>query len=143
MSEVWSHEVMHRVVYVSDAVGTAGASILSIAQILGVSYINNRRDQITGLLVCHRGQFLQVIEGRRADLDRLMRRLHEDPRHTHLRLRFDEAVKARRFGDEPLAQVEVVDEVALLIGDDRLEQLDLLRIEAVFANGAARTSVAA
>src|SRR5690606_20174683 len=39
--------VLHRVIYASEAVGATGASTLSVAQILGVSERNNRRDHLT------------------------------------------------------------------------------------------------
>ena len=39
--------MLHRVIYASEAVGTMGASTLSIAQILGVSEPNNRRDHLS------------------------------------------------------------------------------------------------
>lgn len=88
--------MLHRVIYASEAVGTTGASTLSIAQILGVSEANNRRDHLTSCVMLHRGHILQVIEGERNDVDRLMRRLMLDPRHTRLRILSDAPVRARR-----------------------------------------------
>ena len=38
-----------------------------------------------------------VVEGERADLDRLMRRLREDPRHTALRILSDAPIAVRRI----------------------------------------------
>ena len=89
--------MLYRVIFASEAVGSTGASALSIAQILGVSVANNRRDHITGCVMFHRGHILQVVEGARADLDRLLRRLREDPRHTALRILSDTAIAARRI----------------------------------------------
>ena len=94
--------MLHRVIYASEAVGVTGTSTLSIAQILGVSERNNRRDHITGCVMFHRGHILQVIEGGRADLDRLMRRLLTDARHTGLRVLVDTPIKARVI-QEPMA----------------------------------------
>ena len=89
--------MLYRVIFASEAVGSTGASALSIAQILGVSVANNRRDHITGCMMFHRGHILQVVEGERADLDRLMRRLREDPRHTALRILSDAPIAVRRI----------------------------------------------
>lgn len=89
--------MLYRVIFASEAVGSTGASALSIAQILGVSVANNRRDHITGCVMFHRGHILQVVEGARADLDRLLRRLREDPRHTALRILSDTPIAARRI----------------------------------------------
>jgi len=93
--------VLHRVIYASEAVGATGVSTLSIAQILGVSERNNRRDHLTSCLMFHQGHILQAIEGARADVDRLIRRLLDDPRHSGLRVLIDTPVLARRI-DEPM-----------------------------------------
>ena len=93
--------MLHRVIYASEAVGATGASTLSIAQILGVSERNNRRDHLTSCVMFHQGHILQAIEGGRADLDRLIRRLLEDRRHSGLRILIDTPIAARRV-DEPM-----------------------------------------
>lgn len=88
--------MLHRIIYASESVGPTGTSTLSVAQILGVSERNNRRDQVTSCVMFHRGHILQVLEGGRADLDRLMRRLLTDPRHTGLRVLSDMPISERR-----------------------------------------------
>ena len=93
--------MLHRVIYASEAVGATGASTLSVAQILGVSDRNNRRDRISGCLMFYQGHILQALEGGRADLDRLMRRILADPRHTALRVLSDMPVSERRL-QEPM-----------------------------------------
>ncbi|HEY0600630.1 BLUF domain-containing protein [Brevundimonas sp.] len=93
--------MLHRVIYASEAVGATGASTLSIVQILGVSERNNRRDHLTSCVMFHQGHILQVVEGARADVDRLVRRLIDDPRHTGFRILVDAPVKARSI-DEPM-----------------------------------------
>ena len=91
--------VLHRLIYASEAVGQTGATILSVAQILGASERNNRRDHVTGCLMFHRGHILQVLEGARPDLDRLMRRIVEDGRHRNVRVLIDQPIPARRMTD--------------------------------------------
>ncbi len=135
--------MFQRAIYVSDAVGTAGGSILSIAQILGVSDSNNRRDHLTGVLIFHRGQFMQVIEGARVDVDRLIKRLGRDPRHTNLRFLTNGPADSRQYGLCPMAQVEVRDEIADLIGDRTLDVLTRPQIEAVFLAAVALNDLAA
>ena len=93
--------MLHRVIYASEAVGATGASTLSIAQILGISERNNRRDHLTSCVMFHQGHILQAIEGARVDVDRLIRRLLDDPRHTGLRVLIDTPIHARRI-DEPM-----------------------------------------
>ena len=103
--------MLHRVIYASEAVGATGATTLSIAQILGVSERNNRRDHLTSCVMFHEGHILQAIEGARADLDRLIRRLLVDPRHAGLRVLIDTPIAARRI-DEPMGLCD--DPAALL-----------------------------
>jgi hypothetical protein len=90
--------LLYRLIYVSDAVGAAGESVFVLADILGASDRNNRRDHLTGLLASHAGRFLQVLEGARADVDRLMRRLADDPRHQNLRVLSDSPISERALG---------------------------------------------
>lgn len=87
--------MLHRVIYASEAVGATGVSTLSIAQILGASEVNNRRDGITAAVMFHGGHIVQAIEGKRPDIDRLMRRLLADRRHTGLRILIDTPITGR------------------------------------------------
>ena len=114
--------MLHRVIYASEAVGATGASTLSIAQILGVSERNNRRDHLTSCVMFHQGHILKAIEGGRSDMDRLIRRLLDDRRHAGLRILIDTPINARRL-DEPMGLC--ADPAALL---DRLGLNCLSRI---------------
>lgn len=98
--------MLHRVIYASEAVGATGSSTLSIAQILGIAERNNRRDHVTSCVMFHQGHILQVIEGARIDVDRLLKRLTVDPRHTSQRILQDRPVTAR-----------AIDEAMCLCGD--------------------------
>jgi hypothetical protein len=89
-------------IYASEAVGATGTSTLSVAQILGESERNNRRDHLTSCVMFHQGHILQAVEGGRADLDRLMRRLLADTRHTGIKVLLDTPITARRL-TEPMA----------------------------------------
>lgn len=91
--------MLHRVIYASEAVGATGVSTLTLAHILGASEANNRRDGITASIMFHRGHIVQAMEGRRADLDRLMRRLLADRRHTGLRVLVDTPISSRMLPD--------------------------------------------
>jgi hypothetical protein len=93
--------VLVRVIYSGETVGSAGASTLSIAQILGASERNNRRDEITSAAIIHSGRVLQAIEGRRVDVDRLMSRIRSDRRITNTKVLVDKPISQRRF-DQPM-----------------------------------------
>jgi len=129
---------LHRAIYVSDAVGDAATSLLVLAEILGESERNNRRDGRTGAMMRHQGQFLQVIEGRRSDIDRLLDRLRADPRHQNLRLLSDQDVASRLFPECLMMLTQLTPDAARLLGGARLDQLGADRAEAllVLAAGA-------
>lgn len=119
--------MLHRVIYASEAVGATGVSTLSIAQILGHAEGSNRRDHITSCVMFHQGHILQVIEGGRVDIDRLMRRLLGDPRHRGLRVLVDMPINTRTL-QEPMSMC--ADPAALL------EQLGLPCLSQVTAREA-------
>lgn len=122
---------LHRAIYVSDAVGDAKTSLLILAEILGASMQNNRRDGVTGVLMRHDGRFLQAIEGRRADVDRLMDRLRLDPRHENIRLLSDQNVSGRLFPEWPMTLVEMPPRGLRRPGDISLDQLSAAQAEAL------------
>ena len=124
---------LHRAIYVSDAVGGAATSLLVLAEILGQSDRNNRRDGLTGVLMRHGGRFIQAIEGRRADVDRLMDRLRADPRHENVRLLSDQGVSDRLFREWPMTLVELTPDAARLLNGATLDQLSPDRAEALLA----------
>jgi len=72
-----------RLVYRSDSLIDHGDSP-ALDAIFRVSVRNNSRDKITGALALPDGKFVQVIEGRRRDLDSLMLRIQADERHTNV-----------------------------------------------------------
>jgi len=94
--------LLYRVIIAAETVGSTGVSTLSIAQILGVSERNNRRDHVTSAIMFLDGWCLQGMEGHRADLDRLLRRLSEDRRLKNLRVLVDKPVAERSFTEAML-----------------------------------------
>ena len=127
---------LHRAIYVSDAVGEAATSLLDLAQILGASERNNRRDGLTGVLMRHEGCFLQAIEGRRDDVDRLMDRLRADPRHQNLRLLSDLDVPDRLFREWPMTLAQMTPAANRVLNGAALNQLGADRAETLLATAA-------
>ena len=84
--------MLYRVIFASDV---ADLSAVSIAQILGASVANNRRDDVTGCMAIREGRIVQVVEGSRLDLDRLMDRVRADRRHSGLRVLSDAPIVGR------------------------------------------------
>ena len=67
----------------------------SLAQILGISDANNRRDHICSAMLLHEGRMVQVLEGKRADIDRLLRRMERDLRLRRLQILADQTIQTR------------------------------------------------
>ena len=122
--------MLHRVIYASEAVGATGVSTISLAHILGSAEANNRRDDITASIMFHRGQILQALEGSRADLDRLMRRLLEDRRHTGVRILVDTPI-ADRVLLEPISVCPDPDAMLGKIGASEISRLTANEAEAI------------
>ncbi|MFN3313351.1 MAG: BLUF domain-containing protein [Hyphomonas sp.] len=71
---------LFRLVYVSTA--RAGLTEADIEDILDASQSNNDERYITGYLVHNGPSFMQLIEGPRAEVDEIFRRILADARHT-------------------------------------------------------------
>ncbi|VXC06895.1 BLUF domain-containing protein [Brevundimonas sp. G8] len=91
--------MLYRVVFVSEMIGATGRDVQSVAEILGASERNNRRDEISSAMMFHEGEAAQMAEGARGDLDRLLARLSRDPRHRNIRILEDRPVMQRRMQD--------------------------------------------
>lgn len=103
-------EGLERVVYCSRArIDTA--SLQAISELLGVSQRNNARDGLTGALAVNDGWFLQVVEGPGTALDRLLRRLAEDPRHADVEILSRRSVTARLFPDWSMVAARITPDV--------------------------------
>jgi len=65
---------------------------------------NNLRDRITGALALPDGKFVQVIEGRKRELDALMTRIRADERHGGVVLLGEWAIADRLFSGWAMAR---------------------------------------
>lgn len=87
---------LQRIAYCSDA-RQPELAILTLAEILAVSDRNNRRDNLSGVLLVSRGRFFQVLEGAAQDLDRTLARITADPRHGNLHFIMRRNIQTRLF----------------------------------------------
>ena len=58
---------------------------------------------ITGVLLYNELSFLQIIEGTRDDVGRLLAKIAKDPRHTGMRIVQDETIPDRDFTSRAMA----------------------------------------
>lgn len=60
---------------------------------------NNRRDAITGALICRQDLYLQMLEGPSGAVDAAFRRITEDDRHDDIQLLVRRTTQFRLFGE--------------------------------------------
>ena len=89
--------MIHRLVYLSSATGWCDGDVLE--EILSVSRRNNARDSISGILIFHDGNFLQVLEGQKETVLSCYSRITRDRRHGGCLVLQSSAVPERLFGD--------------------------------------------
>lgn len=110
----------YQIMYISTMVGTVTPQ--DCATIAQRSATNNRRDDVTGLLLFNSRRFLQVLEGPRDAVDRIFARIYGDPRHRAVVKLREGQIDAREFGawamafDDPAApSANLRDKVAALL----------------------------
>lgn len=74
-----------------------------LLELLKKARLNNVAHGLTGMLLYRDGTYLQYLEGQRADIDSLMKRLREDPRHKAMRILREGTVPERLFPEWSMA----------------------------------------
>jgi len=121
--------MLTRIILTGQLLGLAGQTTLSLAHILGVSDSNNRRDHICSAVLFHGGRMVQVIEGARADVDRLLRRMQKDTRFKAFTVLSDTPIRNRTL-TEAAGYCHEPAETLARVG---LKGLDLLSVRDVDA----------
>jgi hypothetical protein len=75
--------------------------------ILKQSRKNNAKNGITGMLCFSNGVFVQVIEGGRAEVSRLMSSIIRDERNIDVEILSFEEITERRFGNWNMGQINI------------------------------------
>lgn len=70
---------LHRLIYVSSSTDSFGKHDLDT--VLAAATRNNAPRNVTGLLLYHDGNFFQVLEGAKADVDAIFAVIRNDRRH--------------------------------------------------------------
>jgi hypothetical protein len=92
---------MHHIIYIRRAAYTVNNNDLEA--ILRQARRNNERRNITGALAYGAGQFMQIMEGEKADLDAVYALVSHAPRHTGLTKLADKEISQRSFSDWSMA----------------------------------------
>lgn len=86
---------LHEIIYVSLA--TRGMAQPELLSLLDQARVHNEARGITGLLMYHGQEFLQLLEGERADVEALFATIHHDARHQQVYVMWEGPVQARSF----------------------------------------------
>jgi len=92
---------LHHIIYQSTA--TQPFADDDLRALLADARRFNAAQHITGVLLYHDGQFLQVLEGNEAALQSLYAAIKADSRHTHLVKLADAPLVQRNFGEWSMA----------------------------------------
>jgi len=86
-----------------------------LAVLLMNSRANNRRLDLTGILLYKNGEFMQLLEGPDAVVRERYAIIAADPRHTNVKVLAEDTVDARKFPDWTMGYQPVTDEMAKII----------------------------
>ncbi|MCU0925538.1 MAG: BLUF domain-containing protein [Hydrogenophaga sp.] len=76
-----------------------------LAHLLDKARVHNAAQGITGMMVYHRREFMQLLEGEQETVQALYDRIVSDPRHQQLRKIWDGPIRERGFADWGMAFV--------------------------------------
>lgn len=86
---------MLQLIYTSRPFGFDSAILNSI---LVTARTNNKKNDITGALICRADMYLQLLEGPKDEVNKIYETIKEDDRHLEVCLRSSSMVKERLFG---------------------------------------------
>lgn len=92
---------LYEIIYTSLA--TSDLSSEDLARILDSARVNNAAQGITGMMIYHRREFMQLLEGEQTVVKALYERIAEDPRHQQVRKIWDGPISERGFSDWRMA----------------------------------------
>ncbi|HVY34790.1 MAG TPA: BLUF domain-containing protein [Caulobacteraceae bacterium] len=115
------HHPLHRLIYVSRFSAAFPKERQEqdyvTSAILRASLRNNGACGVTGLLLVHRGHFMQVLEGQADAVKSIYERITQDRRHTDIRLITARRCEQRLFPDWSLCVRRVCAGDGTFIGD--------------------------
>lgn len=93
----------HSLLFVSKSLLPAANADAMVQQIVAASVAANGQAGLTGALIFTGSHFAQILEGGRAEIDRLMAVIRQDTRHSELRIFDRQSSARRRFSDWRMA----------------------------------------
>ena len=87
--------MLHRIIYLSTAINDFNP--FEIKKMLFKAKINNKENNLTGILVYLEGNIIQIIEGEKPDVFKLYNRIVTDNRHKNIIKVIDGEITERQF----------------------------------------------
>lgn len=109
---------MHLIVYTSESTSNNTDINKTLNDISKKARINNKNLDITGLLFYHNQRFVQILEGNKESLEKLLKIIEKDKRHQNIERIIDEKVDKRGFKEWNMdsfniSENEIIDPVEL------------------------------
>jgi Sensors of blue-light using FAD len=101
MSGQAEQAVIYHLVYASLAVERLKQT--QLLDLLKISRLNNEARGLTGMLLYRDGLYLQLLEGPREEVTRLIGKLSRDPRHKKIRILRQGVIRKRLFPEGSMA----------------------------------------
>lgn len=87
--------MLHRIIYLSSA--SKDLTNEEIHNLLLLSKINNKKNNISGLLLFIDGNFIQVLEGEKDKINDLFKKIEIDIRHKNVTKVIEDTIESRQF----------------------------------------------
>ena len=118
---------MHKIIYFSSATKPLKEEEINLLLVKAHHY--NFEKGITGVLLYLEGDFLQVLEGRKIDVDNLFHKIKKDSRHKLIITIFDQEIKKRQFLEWSMGFHSCTyEKLRNIKGLEQLEKRDLVNI---------------
>lgn len=95
-----------------------------VMSILNQSIINNRLNDIHGLLIFDNGRFVQILEGPKQKIDALFQTIYDDTRHNHVEISYKKFTSKAFFSSWNMS---LYIEGATTLSSQQLQMCDFLQ----------------
>ena len=98
---------MHLIMYASKYIGQPEDIGSDLVDILETAQTFNAKHNVTGMLFCDEGRFIQVLEGEKSTVQSLMDSIQKDVRHENVTILLDHPVENRELSDWSMRAFDV------------------------------------
>ncbi len=112
---------MYQLIYISKSV--LYFSKQDLDKLAAKSSVSNQNLGITGMLMYIDGEFMQLLEGNKSDVEQLMHQIHQDERHYSLNIIKEEYLEQREFSNWAMAtQLMTKSHLKLFLPEEHIDE---------------------